>query len=147
MRGAREKRLEFEFLGAQHATDHVAVGIGQVDHAELALHMGDVLDDLVRLLLAQGEFVPGGVERADHVHEGVHGEGVVLARDGEARHGPGVALVALFEEVGLLEHLAGVAEERLALRDAHFALQVAYGGGHARLRHEEPPRRLGHAAA
>lgn len=71
--------LEFELLGTQHAADHVAIGIGEIDHAEFALHMGDVLDDLVRLLLAQGELVARGVERANHVHERVDGEGVVLA--------------------------------------------------------------------
>ena len=122
--------------------------------------MGDVLDDLVRLLLAQGELVARGVERADHVHERVDGEGVVLARDGEAGHGLGVAFVTLLEQVRLFEDLAGVAEERLALGgghhslarpvehgDPHLALQVAHGGGHARLRHEQAPCRLGDAAA
>ena len=122
--------------------------------------MGDVLDDLVRLLLAQGELVARGVVSADHVDERVDGEGVVLARDGEAGHGLGVAFVTLLEQVRLFEHLTGVAEERLALggghhalarpvehRDAHLAFQIAHGGGHARLRYEKPPRRLGDAAA
>ena len=44
--------------------------------------MGDVLGDLVRLLLAQGELVARGVVCANHVDEGIHGERVVLARDG-----------------------------------------------------------------
>ena len=121
--------------------------------------MGDVLDDLVRLLLAQGELVARGVVCANHVDEGIHGERVVLARDGEAGHGLGVAFVTLLEQVRLFEDLAGVAEERLALGgghhalarpvehgDPHLALQVAHGGCHARLRHEQAPCRLGDAA-
>ena len=122
--------------------------------------MGDVLDDLVRLLLAQGELVARGVVCADHVDEGIHSERVVLAGDSEAGHGFGVAFVTLLEQVRLFEHLTGVAEKRLALGgghhalarpvehgDPHLALQVAHGGCHARLRHEQAPCRLGDAAA
>lgn len=160
MRCGREKRLELKLLSAQHAGYDLAVCVREVEHTQLAFHMGDVLDDLVRLFLAQGELVAAGVKGADHVHKSVDGKRVVLAGDSEAGHGLGVALEALFKQVRLLEHLPGVAEEGLPLggghhalarplkhRDAHFALQVAHGGGHAWLRYKEPACGLRDAAA
>ena len=155
-----EERLERQLAGANLALEHLAVARAQVEDAQLAAHAGHVVDDLVRLLLAQGEIVTVCVELPDDVDEGVHRKRVVLARHAEMRGRLGRALVAALKQVGLLEHLAGVAQKRLALLGerhalaravedlhAHLAFQVAHRRRDAGLRHEEPPRRLGDVAA
>ena len=122
--------------------------------------MGDILDDLVGLLLADREVVARGIERADHVDKGVDGKRVVLAAHAEVRHLLDVAFVAVLHEVGLFEHLARVTQKRLALlrhhdaavrsledSDAHLDLQIAQRARDGWLRHIEPARGLGDAAA
>ncbi len=155
-----EERLERKVAGAYLALKHLAVARTEVENAQLAAHARHVVYDFVRFFLADSEIVTIRVELPDDVHEGVHRERVVLARHAEVRRGVGRALVAALEQVGLLEHLAGVAQEGLALLGerhalaravedlhAHLALQVAHRRRDAGLRHEEPPCRLGHVAA
>ena len=127
--------------------------------AQFAFHARDVLDNLVRLLLAQGEIVAEGVELAYDVDKRVNGERIMLAGDGEVGDLLRLSLVFLLQKVSLFEHLPGVSQERLTLRchhdtfvraleddDAHLVLQIADCGGDGRLRHEQAPRRLGDVA-
>ncbi len=155
-----EERLERKVAGTNLTFEHLAVACAQVENAQLTAHARHVVYDLVRFLFSDSEIVTIRVELPDDVDEGVHCERVVLARHAEVRRGVGRALVAALEQVGLLEHLAGVAQEGLALLGerhalaravedlhAHLALQVAHGCRDAGLRHEEPARRLGDVAA
>ena len=122
--------------------------------------MRDILDNLVSLLLAQGEVVTRGIELADHVDKRVDGKGIMLAAHTKVRHLLGRALVLAFEQIRLVEHLARVAQEGLALlghndtlvgalKDVHTHLvfEIADRRGNRRLRHKEPARGLGDAAA
>ena len=76
--------------------------------------MRDVLDNLVGLLLAQGKVVARGIELADHIDKCINGKGIMLAAHTKVRHLLGRAFVLALEQVGLVEHLARVAQEGLA---------------------------------
>ena len=154
-----EQGLEHEVLAAQHLLDDLVVSLGEIDDPQLAFHARNVLDDLVRLLLAQGEVVAEGVELAYDVDKRVDGERIMLTGDGEVGDLLRLALVFLLQKVGLLEHLPGISQKRLTLRrhhdalvrafeddDAHLVLQVADRGGDGRLRHEQASRRLSDVA-
>ena len=73
--------------------------------------MRDVLDNLVGLLLAQGKVVARGIELADHIDKCINGKGIMLAAHTKVRHLLGRAFVLALEQVGLVEHLARVAQE------------------------------------
>ena len=159
MRLGGEQGLEQKVLASQHFLDDLVVSLGEVDDPQLAFHARDVLDDLVRLFLAQGEIVAEGVELAYDVDKRVDGEGIMLAGDGKVGDLLRLALVLLLQKVGLFEHLSGVSQKRLTLRchhdafvraleddDAHLSLQVVDCGGDGRLGHEQAPRRLGDVA-
>ena len=122
--------------------------------------MRDILDNLVSLLLAQGEVVTRGIELADHVDKRVDGKGIMLAAHTKVRHLLGCALVLALEQVGLVEYLARIAQEGLALlghndtlvgalkdMHTHLVFEIADRCGNRRLRHKEPARGLGNAAA
>ena len=122
--------------------------------------MRDVLDNLVSLLLAQGKVVARGIKLTNHIDKRVNGKGIMLAAHTKVRHLLGRALVLAFEQIGLVEHLSRVAQEGLtlfghndalvgALKDAHTHLvfEIADRCGNRRLRHKEPARGLGNAAA
>ena len=122
--------------------------------------MRNILDNLVSLLLAQGEVVTRGIELANHVDKRVDGKGIMLAAHTKVRHLLGCALVLTFEQVGLVEYLARIAQEGLAflghndalvgaLKDVHTHLvfEIANRRGNRRLRHKETARGLGNAAA
>ena len=122
--------------------------------------MRDVLDNLVGLFLAQGKVVARGIELTDHIDKRVNGKGIMLAAHTKVRHLLGRALVLALEQVGLVEHLARVAQEGLAflghndalvgaLKDmhTHLVFEIADRCGNRRLRHKEPARGLGDAAA
>ena len=122
--------------------------------------MRDILDNLVSLLLAQGEVVTRGIELADHVDKRVDGKGIMLAAHTKVRHLLGCALVLALEQVGLVEYLARIAQEGLAflghndalvgaLKDVHTHLvfEIANRRGNRRLRHKETARGFGNAAA
>ena len=83
----------------------------------------------------------------------------MLRRDAEALFSGGTAAVALLDEVGLLQNLAGVPEELLTLRggfdsaagagenrDAVLALHLADCRGEGWLGEKEPVRGLGDVA-
>lgn len=123
-------------------------------------HMRDVLDNLVSLLLAQGKVIARGIELAEHVDKRVDGKGIMLAAHAKVRHLLGRALVLAFEQIGLVEHLARVAQEGLALlghndtlvgalkdMHTHLVFEIADRRGNRRLRHKESARGLGDAAA
>ena len=86
---------------------------------------GDLVDDVARAGLADGELVFVGLDGVDHLHERLDGEHVVLGGDLAqllARFG---MLIALFEQVGLVEHLAGVGQEFRAVHGQGDALRGA----------------------
>ena len=117
--------MEFEVLLAQELTDHILVEIGQVDDADFGLHVGDLVDDVARTGLADGELVFVGLDGVDHLHERFDGEHVVLGGDLAqllARLG---VLVTLFEQIGLIKHLTGVGQEFRAVHGQGDALRGA----------------------
>ena len=97
MRLGAEKRRELQLVLAQHLLDHLAIARAQVQDAQLAFHVRDVLDDLVRLFLAQGKVVARGVKLPNHVDKRIDRKRVVLARDREVRHLARLATIALLE--------------------------------------------------
>ena len=160
MRLGAKQRLKDELVGGEHLLDDLAVAPRQVENPQLAADMRDVLDDLVRLLLAQGEVVARGVKLAYHVDERVYRKRIVLARHAEVRGATLVGLVLAFEQLCLLDDLAGIAQKRRpllgdghalvgALEDAHthLAFQLADGRRDGGLSHKKPACRLSHAAA
>ena len=158
-RGAEEP-FEHELVGRQHALDNLAVMLRQIQDAQFTFHMRDVLDNLVSLLLAQGKVIARGIELTDYIDKRINGKGIMLAAHAKVRHLLGRALVLVLEQVGLVEYLARVAQEGLAflghndalvgaLKDVHTHLvfEIANRRGNRRLRHKEPARGLGDAAA
>ena len=121
--------------------------------------MRDVLDNLVSLLLAQGKVVARGIELTDHIDKRVDGKGVMLAAHAKMRHLLGCSFVLTLEQISLIEHLARIAQEGLALlghndalvgalkdMHAHLVFEIANRRGNRRLRHIEATRGLGDAA-
>ena len=109
MRRGAEESFEHELVGHQHALDDLAIVLGQVQDAELAFHMRDVLDNLVGLFLAQGKVVTRGIKLTNHIDKRINGKGIMLAAHAKMRHLLGCALVLALEQVGLVEYLARVA--------------------------------------
>ncbi len=70
--------------------------------------MRDVLDNLVRLFLAQGKVVARSIKLTNHVDKRIDRKRVVLTRDREMRHLARLAAVAFLEQINLLEHLARI---------------------------------------
>ena len=141
-RGAEEP-FEHELVGHQHALDDLAVVLGQVQDAQLAFHMRDVLDNLVSLLLAQGKVVARGIELTDHIDKRVNGKGIMLATHAKVRHLLGLALVLAFEQIRLVEHLTRVAQEGLALLGHNDTLVGALKDVHTHLVFEAATQRAG----
>ena len=160
MRFSPEQRLENQLVGSEHLSNNLAIARRQVKHAKLAFHVGDIFDNLVRLLLAKREIVARGIELANHVDERVYRERIVLARHAEMGHALRRILVFALEQLGLLEHLARVAQESFALfrnhhalvravenMHVHFLLKIVNRARDRRLRNVQPARGLGNAAA
>ena len=125
MQGGAEERMEFKVFLAQEFADHVLIEVGQVDDADLGLHVRHLVDDVTCTGLTDRELVFVGLDGVDHLHESLDGEHVVLGGDLAqllARFG---VLVALFEQVGLVEHLAGVGQEFRAVHGQGDALRGA----------------------
>ena len=62
MRLGTEKRRELQLVLTQHLLDHLAIARAQIQDAQLALHMRNILDNLVRLLFAQSEVVARSIK-------------------------------------------------------------------------------------
>ena len=122
MRLGAEKRCELQLVLAQHLLDHLAIARAQVQDAQLAFHVRDVLDDFVGLLLAQGKVVVHGIKLPDHIDKCVDRKGIMLARNREVRHLARLATIALLEQIDLLEDLACISQKGLALLGHHHAL-------------------------
>ncbi len=86
--------------------------------------MGDIFDNLVSLLLAQGKVVARGIELADHVNKRVHRERIVLARHAEVRHALRGIFVFVLKQFRLFEHLTCIAQEGFALFETTTPLFV-----------------------
>ena len=131
-RGAEEP-FEYELVGRQHALDNLAIVLGQVQDAQLAFHVRNVFDNLVGLLLAQGKIVARGIELADHVDKRIDGKGIMLAAHAKMRHLLGRTFIFVLEQIGLIEHLARVAQKGLTLLGHDNALVGALKDVHAHL--------------
>ena len=155
-----EQRMKLQMLLAQHLADHVLVEVRQVDDADLRKHVRDLVDDVLRAGLTDRELVLVGLDGVDHLDERLDGEHVVLRGHGAQLLARLRVLVALLKQVGLVEHLARVAQEGLALlghndtlvgalkdMHTHLVFEIADRRGNRRLRHKEPARGLGDAAA
>ena len=160
MRIGSKQRLESQLVGGKHLPYDLTIARRQVEHAELAFHMGDVFDNLVRLLLAKREIVARGIELANHVDERVHRERIVLARHAEVRYALCGIFVFALKQFRLFEHLTCIAQEGFALfrnyhaliravenMHVHFLLKVVNRARDRGLRNVQPARGLGNAAA
>ena len=87
--------------------------------------MRDILDNFVGLLLAQGKVVARGIELADYIDKRINGKGIMLAAHTKVRHLLGRAFILALEQVGLVEHLAGVGQEFRAVHGQGDALRGA----------------------
>ena len=126
---------------------HAPVEVVGVQDAHFAAERAHVVDDLAGAALAQDEFVIVSLALLHHVHERLHAERVVLRGHGQPQVGGAFIGVAHLQHVGLLDHLARVAQKlgavvgqrhtAVAARehgDAQLLLQLLDGGGQVRLR-------------
>ena len=149
------ERREAQAVVEDGAPHDRLVGRIEVEHADLAAQAADIFENLVGLCLAHVEFVLLSPVLAQQVDEGLDGKRIVLRRNAEELLLRPLLAIALPDHRLLLEHLARIGEEFLALdrqrdalvrapedRDAELFLQCVDGGRQARLRDEEPLRRL-----
>ena len=142
--------LENKIVLLYQLADDLLVLAAEVEHADFALHLGHVVDNLVCLRLAEREIVTRAAEFADDIHESVYGEGIVLAADRKDGVAVLAALVVVLEKGRLFQHLPRVREEFVAFvcygdtlvaavenGDAHLFFEFVDGCGQARLRNED----------
>ena len=91
------------------------VKVVQVKDADLAFEVFYVGDDVVGAGFVDGEFVFVHSELLHHFHESIYCEGVVLHGNTEFLLGMFLGNVFGFDQLVLLYHLAGVAQEFLSL--------------------------------
>ena len=151
--------VELNVVRAEDLRDDVAVEVAEVEDADLAAQACDVVDDLARLALADGEIVFGGIEALGHLHEGLDREGIVLRRHAELlfqRVGMRVLLrqrlILVVDLTGIVDELLPVVRQRHAASaavedgDAELTLQLLHRAGERGLGDVEPFRRLVHRA-
>ena len=149
------ERREAQAVVEDGAPHDRLVGRIEVEHADLTAQAANILEDLVGLRLAHVKFVLLTLVLAQQVDESLDGKRIVLRRDTKELLLRPLLAVALPYHRLLLEHLTRIGEEFLALdrqrdalvrapedRDAELFLQCVDGGRQARLRDEEPLRRL-----
>ena len=152
VRLAVEEFLEHQFAAAKDFREHFGVALREIKHANLAFAAGHVFDDLRGHRFAQREVVFFGVARFHDVRERVNDKCVMLAAHGELRQPHPLAGILFADAVQIVQNLAGVRKELLALaryRDALAAaredggadllLQRLYGRRERRLAYEQPP--------
>lgn len=97
MRVGSEQGLKYQVVGSEHLAYDITVSRGKVQNAQLAFHMGNVFDDFMCLLFADGEVVACRIEFSDHVYKCVYGKGIVLTGDTEMRRLLRLALITRFQ--------------------------------------------------
>lgn len=151
--------VELNVVRAEDLRDDVAVEVAEVEDADLATQACDVVDDLARLALTDGEIVFGGVEALGHLHEGLDREGIVLRRHAELLFQLVGMRVLLRQRLVLVVDLTGIVDELLPVvrqrhaasaavedGDAELTLQLLHRAGERGLGDVEPFRRLVHRA-
>ena len=107
-----KERNEFEPCIAERFRYHALVEIAEIEHAQLASITFYVFDDLSGTSLAKRELIFVLIVFFDEVNEGFYAERIVLRGDGELLHCfIARAAIARFEQIDLLEDLAGIANE------------------------------------
>ena len=104
--------------------------------------MGDILDDLIGLGLADSEIVLFSAVLVKQFDEGFNGERIVLGGDAELVLDRSSSKVSLLDQTGLLDDLSGISEKFFSLggdenaligalknRDAKFVFQFVNRGG------------------
>lgn len=125
MQWRAEKRVELEVLLSQHLADHMRVVVGKVQNADLGTHVRDLIDDVLRSCLANGELVFIRFERVDHLDEGLDREHVMLCGDGAQLLARFRVLVPFLQQIRLVEHLPRIGEEFRAVDGQRNALRGA----------------------
>ena len=144
--------VKLNVVRAEDLRDDVAVEVAEVEDADLAAQACDVVDDLARLALADGEIVFGGVEALGHLHEGLDREGIVLRRHAELLFQLRQRLILVVDLSGIVDELLPVVRQRHAASaavedgDAELTLQLLHRAGERGLGDVEPFRRLVHRA-
>ena len=106
-----EQRVELQLVLPDDPGEHRGVEGVEIEHAHLAAQPGHVLDDLIGLGLPDAEVILRPAVLLQQVHKGLHREGIVLGGHAEPVSPGGGTGVALFNQVGLLQHLAGIAQK------------------------------------
>ncbi len=109
MRLGREQFRKRQIMSQKDFLEDFFVGIAQIKNAEFALHVGHVLDDFVRLLLANRKIVLRRVEFMDELDKCVDGKRIMLTRNGEMRFRVFEPLERILELIGLVDDLARIA--------------------------------------
>ena len=106
--------VEFQIELVEKFLKDFVVKVVQVKDADLAFEVFYVGDDVVGAGFVDGEFVFVHSELLHHFHESIYCEGVVLHGNTEFLLGMFLGNVFGFDQLVLLYHLAGVAQEFLS---------------------------------
>ena len=97
------------------------VVVVQVEDADLAAEMGNILDDLVGLGLPDAEIVFLAAVLFQQLYKSFHGKGIVLGRNAELMPGRGGAQIFFLDEPHLRQHLPCIPQKDIPLRGQHDA--------------------------
>ena len=138
----------------------VTVEIVQIEHAEFALHIADVIHDSMGLCLMNRELIIIETELPGSLDKCLHREGVVLCGHGKLYLALGAVNEAFLKHSVLSDYLSGISQEFLtvpgdgdpAVRAKEqgkpkLLLELPDSAGQRRLCDEEPVCRFIHAAA
>ncbi|MNC21989.1 hypothetical protein D3C75_699770 [compost metagenome] len=155
----RKQAVEHQIGVFEQPADYLAIEIVHVEDADFAFLVLHILDDLMGFGLPQGQLVLILPMLLHQLDEGVDGKGIMLGGHGKMlRRRFGVEIPAL-QQLRLLDHLPGVAEELrpflgqhnplvgpLKNSNAGLFLQLLDGAGQAGLGDEQPFSRFVHRA-
>ena len=107
---------EIQIIFLKKLCQHLAVELVQIENSDFRPEILHVIDHLRRLGLIDGKLVLVHAEFPHRIHIGLNRECIVLGRYGEPGSDLVLGHIAGLEELVLLYHLAGIADELLALR-------------------------------
>ena len=133
IRFCHKKPRKFEVVFPQRLADHRLVKTVQIQHANLAPKLRHILNQLIRLRLADTEIVLFSAVLADQIDKRLNGKGIVLGGNTELAFLRHSAKIALLDQVCLLDHLSRIPQKFFPVRGNHHALVRAGKQGKSNL--------------
>ena len=124
---------ELQLLRTHQLPQHCLVKRVEVQDADLAFHLGDILQNLVGLCFPQAEIIVFSAARPNQRHKGIDGKGIMLGGNAELLLLPRVRQILFLDERRLFQHLPGIAQKDLALLGNRNATVSAGENGNAHL--------------